>query len=156
MLKDRRMAFLMIANVLSSIGSGVTMIGVPWMLVNRSGGDEIYGYATLAATIVLFLLSPQIGIYIDRISRKKMLLGSELAGGTITLVFAIWGLYAGRLETWQLIAVYFSGSLYYSIHFPTQFAFTQEIFSKEQYKTLNSVLEVQNQSTSMIAGVSPA
>ncbi|NEW08099.1 hypothetical protein GK047_19030 [Paenibacillus sp. SYP-B3998] len=56
MLKDRRMAFLMIANMLSSIGSGITMIGVPWLLVNRSGGDEVYGYATLASTILLFLL----------------------------------------------------------------------------------------------------
>ncbi|OCT16072.1 hypothetical protein A8709_10695 [Paenibacillus pectinilyticus] len=152
MLKDRRMTFLMIANILSSIGSGITMIGVPWLLVNRAGGSEIYGYATLASTIILFLLSPHIGAYIDRISRKKMLLGSEIIGGGVTLLFALWGLLTGHFETWQLIVIYFSGSLYYNVHFPTQFAFTQEIFSKEQYKTLNAILEVQNQSTSMIAG----
>lgn len=152
MLKDRRMMFLMIANILSSIGSGITMIGVPWLLVNRAGGSEIFGYATLASTIILFFLSPHIGVYIDRISRKKMLLGSEVVGGSVTLLFALWGLSAGHFETWQLIVIYFSGSLYYNVHFPTQFAFTQEIFSKEQYKTLNSILEVQNQSTSMIAG----
>ncbi|KRF23151.1 MFS transporter [Paenibacillus sp. Soil787] len=152
MLKDRRMTFLMIANILSSIGSGITMIGVPWLLVNRAGGSEIFGYATLASTIILFFLSPHIGVYIDRISRKKMLLGSEVIGGSVTLLFALWGLSTGHFETWQLIVIYFSGSLYYNVHFPTQFAFTQEIFSKEQYKTLNSILEVQNQSTSMIAG----
>ncbi|MFC5450685.1 MFS transporter [Paenibacillus aestuarii] len=152
MLKDSRMLFLIIANILSSIGSGVTMIGVPWMLVNRAGGDQIYGYATLVSTIVLFLLSPQIGVYIERISRKKLLLLSEVVGGAITLAFAAWGLLAGHFATWQLIIVYFSGSLYYNVHFPTQFAFTQEIFTKDQYKTLNSILEVQNQSTSMIAG----
>jgi len=152
MLKDRRMAYLMIANIFSSIGSGITMIAVPWMIVNRAGGDEIYGYVTLASTVLLFLLSPQIGVYIDRISRKKMLLGSEIFGGGVTLLIAIWGMAAGHFETWMLIVVYFCGSLYYSTHFPTQFAFTQEIFSKEQYKTLNSILEVQNQCTSMIAG----
>lgn len=128
------------------------MIGVPWLLVNRAGGSEIFGYATLASTIILFFLSPHIGVYIDRISRKKILLGSEVVGGSVTLLFALWGLSAGHFETWQLIVIYFSGSLYYNVHFPTQFAFTQEIFSKEQYKTLNSILEVQNQSTSMIAG----
>ncbi|WP_188176087.1 MFS transporter [Paenibacillus sedimenti] len=152
MLRDRRMLFLMIANVLSSIGSGVTMIGVPWLLVNRAGGDELYGYATLATTVVLFFISPQIGVFIDRFSRKKLLLLSEVVGGSVTLAFAFWGFYAGQFETWQLVAVYFSGAFYYNVHFPTQFAFTQEIFSKEQYKTLNSILEVQNQSTSMIAG----
>jgi hypothetical protein len=58
-----------------------------------------------------------------------MLLASEVAGGSITLLFALWGLIAGHYEMWQLIAVYFAGSIYYSVHFPTQFAFTQEIFS---------------------------
>ena len=81
-----------------------------------------------------------------------MLLGSEVVGGSVTLLFALWGLSTGYFETWQLIVIYFSGSLYYNVHFPTQFAFTPGIFSKEQYKTLNSILEVQNQSTSMIAG----
>jgi MFS family permease len=151
-LKDRRIAYLVIANILSSVGSGVTMIGVPWLLINRSGGDEIYGYVTLASTVVIFLFSPYIGAFIDQFSRKKMLLASEVAGGSITLLFALWGLITGHYEMWQLIAVYFAGSLYYSVHFPTQFAFTQEIFSKEQYKAIISILEVQNQSASMIAG----
>lgn len=151
-LKDRRMAFIVIANLLSSVGSGITMIGVPWLLVNRPNGDEIYGYATLATTITMFLISPQIGVFIDRFSRKKLLLASEIAGGGITILMAFWGLIAGHYDAWQLIAIYAGASLYYNVHFPAQFAFTQEIFPKDQYKALNSVLEIQNQSASMIAG----
>lgn len=152
LMKDRRMAFLIFANLFSSVGSGITMIGIPWLFVTRDGGDAIFGYTTLATTAALFFFSPYMGALIDRYSRKTLLLGSEIVGGTFMIVFALWGLIAGHYETWQLILIYFGGSLYYSMHYPTQFAFTQEIFSRDQYKALNSVLEVQNQSASMIAG----
>ncbi|HEU4965846.1 MAG TPA: MFS transporter [Bacilli bacterium] len=152
LLKDPRMRRIVLANLFSSVGSGITMIGVPWLIVHRANGDEVFGYTTLATTFLLFFASPYIGALIDRFSRKKLLLASEVISGTSVAVFAVWGFLSGHFETWQLIGVYFGGSLYYSIHFPTQFAFTQEIFTREQYKSLNSVLEVQNQSASMIAG----
>lgn len=151
-LKDRRIQYLLTANVFSSIGSGITMIAVPWLLVNRAGGDQIFGYATLFSTLLLFFASPYIGVLIDRISRKKTLLFAEYMGLTTVLVFALWGYLTGRFETWQLIAIHFGGSLYYSIYFPTKFAFIQEIFDKGQYRSLNSVLEVQNQFATMISG----
>jgi MFS family permease len=146
------MAYLLMANLLSSVGSGITMIGIPWMFVTRNGGEEMWGYTTLATTLALFFFSPYMGALIDRYSRKTLLLWSESVGGTIMMVFALWGFFTGSYATWQLIAIYFGGALYYSMHYPTQFAFTQEIFARDQYKALNSVLEVQNQSASMIAG----
>lgn len=151
-LRDRRMLFLILANILSSIGSGITMLGVPWLLVNRAGGEAVFGYMTLGTTLILFLVSPYIGVLIDRFSRKQILLISEVVGGSIVLAMALWGALAGHFETWQLITTYFGGSLYYSLHFTTQFAFTQEIFNRDQYQMLNGVMEVQNQTASMIAG----
>ncbi|WP_047150717.1 MFS transporter [Aneurinibacillus tyrosinisolvens] len=151
-LKDKRLHKLLTANVLSSIGSGVTMIGVPWLLVNRAGGDELYGYAALCMTLLLFFVSPYVGVFVDMFSRKKILLFSELFGFAVAALFAVWGALEGAYHTWQLIAVYFGGSLYYTLHYTAQFAFNQEIFDKEQYKSLNSVMEIQNQAASMVAG----
>ncbi|PWK07409.1 MFS transporter [Tumebacillus permanentifrigoris] len=151
-LQDRRMLFLLLANILSSIGSGITMLGVPWLLVNRAGGEAVFGYMTLGTTMILFLVSPYIGVIVDRFSRKQVLLFSEVVGGSIVFCMALWGALAGQYETWQLITTYFGGSLYYSLHFTTQFAFTQEIFNREQYQMLNGIMEVQNQTASMIAG----
>lgn len=151
-MKDRRLYTLLTANIFSSVGSGITMIGVPWLLVNREGGEQLFGYAALAMTLLLFFLSPYIGVLIDRVSRKKMLLWSEVAGFSIVAFFAAWGHFRESYETWQLIAIYMGGSLYYTIHFPTQFAFNQEIFDRSQYQSLNSVMEIQNQTASMVAG----
>ncbi|ASS76792.1 hypothetical protein CIG75_18820 [Tumebacillus algifaecis] len=151
-LKDRRIQYLLTANIFSSIGSGITMIAVPWLLVNRAGGDQIFGYATLFSTLMLFFASPYIGVLIDRFSRKKTLLAAEYFGLSTVLVFAVWGYLSGHFETWQLVAIHFGGSLYYSIYFPTKFALIQEIFDKEHFRSLNSVLEVQNQFATMVSG----
>lgn len=152
LMKDRRMAYLLFANIFSSIGSGITIIGIPWLFVTRDGGEAIFGYTMLATTAAMFFFSPYMGVLIDRHSRKMLLLLSEVIGGSIMLLFALWGFAQGHYETWQLILVYFGGFFYGAMHYPTQFAFTQEIFSRDQYKTLNSVMEVQNQTASMIAG----
>ncbi|MFD2172267.1 MFS transporter [Tumebacillus lipolyticus] len=151
-LKDRRILYLLTANIFSSIGSGITMIAVPWLLVNREGGDQIFGYATLFSTLILFFASPYIGVLIDRISRKKTLIFAEILGFSTVLIFALWGYLTGQFETWQLIGIHFGGSLYYSIYFPTKFAFIQELFDPEHYRSLNSMIEVQNQFATMISG----
>lgn len=151
-IRDGRFQKLIFANILSSIGSGVTMIGVPWLLVNREGGDQIYGYVTFCLTLLLFFLSPYLGVLIDRLPRKKVLLFSEAFGFLIVILFVGCGFFSGAYETWHLIGVYAGGSLYYTLHYPAQFAFNQEIFTKEQYRELNSIMEIQNQAASMLAG----
>jgi MFS family permease len=154
LLKDKRMQSLMTANVLSSIGTGITEIGVPWYLITSPNGDRIYGYAALLTTIILFFASPYIGVLIDRTSRKSVLLFSEVFGFSVIAWVAVQGMITGHFATWQLLLAYFGGTLYNSIHFNTLFAFTQEVFARDHFKTLNSVMEIQNQTASMLsAGV---
>ncbi|HUX20783.1 MAG TPA: MFS transporter, partial [Spirochaetia bacterium] len=96
--------------------------------------------------------SPIVGAVVDRFSRKSLLLACELFGLSSVLVFSVWGFSTGHYENWQLVAIYVAGITYYSTHYPSQFAFVQEIFNEEQYHSLNSVMEVQNQTSSMLAG----
>ncbi len=152
LVKDQRLYKLLVANIFSSIGSGITMIAIPWLLVNRQGGDQLYGYAALLMTLFLFFVSPYVGVIIDRVSRKKMLLISEVFGFVGVSFFAFWGFSSGSYETWHLIGIYVSSSIYFTFHYPTQFAFNQEVFDRSQYRTLNSVMEIQGQTASMVAG----
>ena len=77
LIRDTRVQRLLLANITGSIGSGITIVAIPWLLVHRAGGDQIYGYATIGTTIALFLFMPHYGTWIDGHSRKTML----LAGG---------------------------------------------------------------------------
>jgi len=152
LLADSRVRRLLLANITGSIGSGITIIAIPWILVHRSGGDQIYGYTTVITTIALFIFMPYYGAWIDRHSRKRMLLFGELFGFVATLTMASWALLSGRIETWQLIVSYFSGMLYFTLHYPAKYAFLQQIIEPRHFQSLTGLMEIQGQAASMLAG----
>jgi MFS family permease len=152
LLRDTRIQRLLLANITGSIGSGVTIFAVPWLLVQQPGGNASYGAVTLVTTLVLFLFLPCYGVWVDRHSRKTMMLGSELFGFAATATMAVVGAITGRYGLWQLSTIYFCGMLYYTLHFPAKFALLQQLFAKSQYQSLMGLMEIQGQTAMMVAG----
>lgn len=152
LLRDSRVQRLLVANTLGSIGSGVTIFAVPWLLVHQAGGNEAYRWTTIATTVVLFLLMPYYGAWVDHHSRKTALLASEVWGFVATVAMGAVGLATGGFAPWQLMAIYFAGMLYYTLHYPAKFAMVQQMFSRSQYQSLTGLLEIQGQTAMMIAG----
>jgi MFS family permease len=152
LLRDTRVRRLLVANTLGSIGSGVTIFSVPWLMVQQAGGNEAYRWITIATTIALFLIMPYYGAWVDAHSRKTALLTSEAFGFCATLAMATLGLALGGFAMGLLMAIYFAGMLYYTLHYPAKFAFIQQIFDRSQYQSLTGLLEIQGQTAMMIAG----
>lgn len=152
LLRDFRIRRLLLANITGSIGSGVTIFAVPWLLVQQPGGTATYGSVTLVTTIVLFLFMPYYGVWVDRHSRKTMLLGSELFGALATAVMAGTCWLHGGASSGALAVIYFCGMLYYTLHFPAKYAFLQQVIDRSQYQSLTGLMEVQGQTAMMIAG----
>lgn len=152
LLRDTRVRRLLVANTLGSIGSGITIFAVPWLLVHEPDGNAAYRWVTIATTIVLFVISPYYGAWVDRHSRKTALLVSEAWGFAATAAMALLGLALGGFAVWQLMAVYFAGMLYYTLHYPAKFALIQQMFDRSQYQSLTGLLEIQGQTAMMIAG----
>ncbi|MCF7688405.1 MAG: MFS transporter [Cephaloticoccus sp.] len=152
LLADWRIRRMLLANIMGSIGSGITIIAIPWLLVQRPGGEKIFGYITVAATVLLFGFAPYYGAWLDRHSRKAALLAGEVFGATATLTMATWILLTGETATWQLVTLYFCGMLYYTLHFPARFAFVQQIFARKHYQQLVGLMEIQGQTASFLAG----
>lgn len=78
------------------------MITIPWLLIKESGGETTFGYVSIIATLIMFLLTPFIGQSIDRFSRKSLLLCNEGIGIAVIGIMVIWG---------------FAGQPYHSIHY---------------------------------------
>jgi MFS family permease len=152
LIRDTRVQRLLIANITGSIGSGITIVAIPWLLVHRAGGDQIYGYATVGTTIALFLFMPYYGTWIDRHSRKTMLLFGELFGFVATLSMAAVAFFSGHIATWQLITSYFFGMMYFTLHYPAKYAFLQQIIDAKHFQSLTGLLEIQGQAASMLSG----
>jgi MFS family permease len=152
LLQDSRVRRLLLANTLGSIGSGVTIFAVPWLLVRQPEGNVAFRWATVGTTLVLLLLTPLYGAWLDRHSRKTALLAGEAWGFCATAGMALAGGLGGGFSTVQLMAVYFAGMVYYSLHYPAKFAFVQQTLPPSQYQSLMGLLEVQGQTAMMIAG----
>jgi MFS family permease len=152
LLRDTRVQRLLVANTLGSIGSGITIFSVPWLLVHRPEGNAAYRWATIATTVVLFAIMPHYGAWIDRHSRKTALLASEAWGFFATVTMAVVGLALGGFATWQLMTIFFCGMLYYTLHYPAKFAMIQQMFAPSQFQSLIGLLEIQGQTAMMIAG----
>ncbi|MBI5689735.1 MAG: MFS transporter [Verrucomicrobia bacterium] len=152
LLRDPRVRRLLIANTLGAIGSGITIFAVPWLLVQRPGGNEAYRWATIGTTLALFLVAPAYGAWVDRHSRKTALLASEAWGGLASIALALLGLALGGFSTSHLMGVYFAGMLYYTLHYGAKFALIQQMFARSQFQSLTGLMEIQGQTAMMIAG----
>lgn len=152
LLSLRRTRFLLAGNILSHIGNGIAMIAVPWLLVKQHNGEQIYGYTTMAAALITMLMLLYIGTLIDKFSRKKILVLTEWAGLIGTIIIALLEWQNPTPSVYSLVIMFLMGSMIYSMHFPTRFAFTQEIFEPRHYQQLNGLLEIQGQIAFMLAG----
>jgi len=152
LLRDFRIRRLIVANILSSMGVGITLITIPWLIVQREGGAELYGWNNIAATIVLLILAPYYGSWLDKHSRKTALVAGEAFGALTAAAMTAWILVTGVSANWQLLLLFFCGVLYYSLHFPAKFAFIQQVFDRQHYQSLLGLMEVQGQIATMLAG----
>ncbi len=152
LIRDSRVQRLLLANITGSIGSGITIVAIPWLLVHRQNGDQVYGYVTIGTTIALFLFMPYYGSWIDKHSRKTMLLIGELFGLTATLSMAAFAFFSGHVSVWQLMTSYFCGMMYYTLHYPAKYAFLQQIIEPRHFQSLTGLMEIQGQTASMISG----
>jgi len=150
--RDPNARLILIANFLLVVGSGITWIAVPWLLIHQPNGEALFGVSTSVLTLLILLLLPYLGKVIDRNSRKKVLLIYFVFGMSTNLFIIAMILLQGRLETWHLITVISLGSLGASVYYPVQFAFNQEVLAREQYSALSGAIEVQWQGGAMIAG----
>jgi len=150
--QDPEARLILISNFLLVVGSGITWIAVPWLLIHQPSGEALYGISNAVLTLLIFILLPYLGKVIDRTSRKKVIVGFFLFGIATNLFVATMILIEHHVAAWHLIVSICLGSLGASVYFPAQYAFNQEVLSRDQYKALSGAIEVQWQAAAMIAG----
>jgi MFS family permease len=152
MWSDPKARLILLANFFLIVGAGITFIAVPWLLVHQPNGEQLFGIANAALTFFIFFLLPYLGKAIDRNSRKKVLLTYFIFGASTNLIVTLLILVRGRVEVWELLVLFSLGSLGASVYYPAQFAFNQEVLSKDLYRALSGAIEIQWQAGAMIAG----
>ncbi len=138
------------ANAISGFAQGISMIAIPWYFSSHLQSayfNTAYGFATL---LVLFF-GLYAGTLIDRYSRKLIFIGINLFCFCLIGSIALYGQYQD-LPLSLIVLVFIITMLNYNIHYPTLYAFGQEISLPENYGKLNAQIEIVGQSTSILSG----
>ncbi|MEW1635813.1 MFS transporter [Streptomyces sp. NPDC093801] len=113
-MSRRPFAAVLAANTISIAGSSLTMIGVPWFVLQTTGSAGRAGIVAFCATLPIVVAALIGGPVIDRIGRRRVSAVSDLvcaaSVGAIPLLH-----YAGLLEFWMLCALMALGGL---VHTP--------------------------------------
>lgn len=153
LLKNKQaITLLFVANTISGIAQGISMIAIPWYFTNIINKGPAFGllYAFLTMGSVFWVLYG--GTLIDKHNRKAIFLSINTVGGIILISVAVTGFVLGSMPAFVAGLVFAVTFFIYNIHFPNLYAFAQEITIPQHYGRITSWLEIQNQSSSALAG----
>ena len=155
-MKNRSAILLLfVANAISGFAQGISMLAIPWKfaLIGKSSQfNAIFFFVTFAA----MFWGLYAGTLIDRYSRKKVFIITNIIEGIILCLVSCYGMTVEEVPVWGIAIVFATTAFGFTIHFPNVYAFIQEIANPKDYTKITSALEVIGQLTSMIAGASAA
>jgi MFS family permease len=115
-LRHRDFRLLWTGMCVSLLGDGVFLVAMAWQvyaLSNSPAALALVGVAMTVPTIVFLLLG---GVVSDRLDRRRIMLGADVARGLAVGLMAVLSL-TGALELWHvvaLVAVYGAGQAFFS------------------------------------------
>ncbi len=142
---------LFIANAISGIAQGISMIAIPWYFAQQ----ELLGYFVLVylfTNVISLFWVPYSGTLIDRYDRKHVFLAVTAVGGLMLAAITAIGFSQGGLATPLIALVFVFTFLNYNIHYPNVYAFVQEITESKYYSRITSYMEIIGQITTITAG----
>lgn len=152
-VKNRSALFLLLsANAISGFAQGLSMIAIPWYYINVLNKASTYGLLFAGITILTLFWSLYAGTLVDRFPRKNIFLSITGSGALITGTIALIGFQQGQVPEFFIALAFAANVFIFNIHYPTLYAFGQEVTEKKHYGRMNSMFEVQGQSTTMLAG----
>jgi MFS transporter, DHA3 family, macrolide efflux protein len=95
---------VLIGQLCSLLGSQMTSFGLAIWVYQKYGSVTSLALVSVAAMLPVVLLGPVVGIYLDRLNRKKLLLAGNIGPAFSILAMAIL-FWLDRLEVWHIVVL---------------------------------------------------
>jgi MFS transporter, DHA3 family, macrolide efflux protein len=138
LLKNPNFRLLISGWGISAIGNGMQFIAISWLATELSGQGYAAAMVLIAQTIPGLLLAPFLGVFIDRLERRKLaaVLDFFRAIGLLIVPLVYW---FGTPEAWHLYATTFIVALADSLYWATRGALVREVVPKEKLLEANTI-----------------
>lgn len=132
----------------SLIGSRVAQFALVWWLTRLTGSATVLATATMVALIPEIFLGPIAGAYVDRWSRRVVMIVADgvIALASLWLVYLFW---TGAMQVWHVYVIMVLRAVGGSFHWPAMQASTSLMVPKQHLsrvaglnQTMNGVLNI--------------
>lgn len=137
---------------ISLMGSAMTGFALPIYIFGETERVQELALLGLAFMLPLILFSPFAGTIVDRNSRKKMMIISDLAAGatTIVVLLLVW---TGTLEVWHLYITNAINGAFQTLQWPAYSAAISMMVPKAQYGRANGLIMLAESGSNIFAPV---
>lgn len=138
LLKNLNFRFLLSGWGISAIGNGMQFIAVSWLATELSGKGYAAALVLIAQTIPGLLLAPFLGVFIDRLERRKLaaFLDFFRAFGLLIVPLVYW---FATPVAWHLYVMTFVVALADSLYWTTRSALVREVIPKDKLLEANTI-----------------
>jgi MFS family permease len=138
--------------LVSLLGSGMTQFALTIWVFRETGRATDLALLTVFFMVPLLVMSPVVGVMVDRYNRKLMMMLSDLAAGLTTVL--VFGLYlSGNLEIWHLYVNAAVNGLFQGFQWPAYSAALAVMVRKEEYVRVNSMLEIAGPTSRIVSPI---
>src|ERR1700691_2439036 len=103
-LKHRNFKLFFFGQGISVIGTWMTRMATGWLVYRLTNSALLLGMVSFAGQIVSFALGPFAGVWVERLNRRKLLVGTQAAAAVQSLALAALTL-AHCITLWEIIAL---------------------------------------------------
>jgi MFS transporter, DHA3 family, macrolide efflux protein len=140
LLRSRDFGFLWSGQLVSQIGDGLNRVALLWFVYALTGSALKMTVIGLLQTLPAVLLSPVIGVYLDRMQKKWLMIGIDLV--RTVLVFLIPVLHSlGELTLERLYVMVFLIAIASNAFGPALSAAVPSIVSRPQLTAANALMQ---------------
>lgn len=130
-----------VGQVVSLLGTSMTNFALTIWVYQLTGSATALALMGVFYMTPLVILSPFIGVFVDRYDRKMMMILSDLAAGLVTIgIFVVY--LSGNLQIWHLYAAALINGMFSGFQNPAFTAALTMMLPKEQYVRAFSMLQI--------------
>jgi MFS family permease len=111
---------------ISLIGTWMTQLATIWLVYNLTNSPLMLGVVGFSSQIPSFFLAPFGGVFVDRFSRYRTLIGTQVLAMIQSLTLAVLAL-TGMIQVWHIIVLSLCQGFINALDAPARQAFVPEL-----------------------------
>jgi MFS family permease len=116
---------------ISLIGTWMTQLATIWLVYDLTNSPLMLGVVGFSSQIPSFFLAPFGGVFVDRFSRYRTLIGTQVLAMIQSLTLAVLAL-TGVIEVWHIIALSLFQGFINALDAPARQAFVPELVERRE------------------------